>query len=188
MAEFARLRFSVSFTTRPRRPNEREGVDYHFVDDATFTAMVAENRFAEWAHVHGYRYGTAMASIEENLAAERDLLFDIDWQGATRLHTKYPDQTIMVFILPPTLEELAQRLRRRGTDAAEVVERRLAKAKEELGHFGEYHYLVRNDALDRAYADLRAIYLAAHLTQKRQARLALDLLEEARTGEQEGRS
>jgi guanylate kinase len=187
MAEFKRLSFSVYYTTRPRRTNETEGVDYHFVDENTFTAMVSQNQFAEWARVHGYRYGTARKTVEEGLASGSDLLFDIDWQGATQLNTKYPEQTVMVFILPPTLGELAARLRRRGTDASDVVERRLAKAKDELGHYGEYHYLIRNDDLGRAYTDLRAIYLAAHLTQKRQAHLALALLEEARTSDSEAR-
>jgi guanylate kinase len=181
MEEFPRISFSVSYTTRPRRGNERPGVDYHFVDDAAFTAMVNEDRFAEWARVHGHRYGSAREAIDDNLGAGRDVLFDIDWQGATQLKGKYPDDTVMVFVLPPTLQELAERLKRRGTDSVDVVIRRLAKAKEELGHYGEYHYLVRNDELHRAYNDLRAIYLAAHLTQARQAPLALSLLEEVRT-------
>lgn len=181
MAEFDRVTFSISYTTRPRRSNETPGVDYHFVDDATFTAMVNDNMFAEWARVHGHRYGTARVTVDENLAAGRDILFDIDWQGATQLKSKYPDETVMVFVLPPSLDELADRLRKRGTDSAEVVARRLAKAKDELGHYGEYHYLLHNDVLDLAYADLRAIYVAAHLTQSRQASLALRLLEDVRT-------
>jgi len=180
IAEFDRITFSVSYTTRPRRPNEQEGVDYHFVDGAKFSEMVSQNLFAEWAQVHGHRYGTSRSTIEENLAAGRDILFDIDWQGATRLKSQYPEDTVMIFILPPSLTELASRLRHRGTDAAEVVSRRLATAKEELGHYGEYHYLIRNEDLEHAYLDLRAIYHAAHLTLSRQAYLALDLLEEAR--------
>lgn len=180
LSEFPRLTFSVSYTTRPKRANEREGVDYCFIDDNRFSAMVAEGAFAEWARVHGHRYGTARATIDENLAAGRDILFDIDWQGGTALKTKYADDTVMVFVLPPTLEELAARLRRRGTDAAEVVERRLAKAKEELGHFGEYDFLLPNVELEAAYGNLRAIYLAAHLTHKRQAFRAQRLLEEVR--------
>jgi guanylate kinase len=181
MAEFERITFSISYTTRPRRGNEEPGVDYHFVDDGVFQTMVNENKFAEWARVHGHRYGTARETVEENLGAGRDILFDIDWQGATQLKSKYPDETVMVFVLPPSLDELAARLRKRGTDSAEVVARRLAKAKDELGHYGEYHYLLHNDVLDRAYSDLRAIYVAAHLTQSRQAPLALRLLEDVRT-------
>ncbi len=185
MNEFPRITFSISHTTRPRRSNEMGGVDYHFVDDDTFSEMIERNVFAEWARVHGHRYGTSLATIEEALAAGHDLLFDIDWQGAQQLNSQYPDETVMVFVLPPTLDELAARLRRRGTDAPDVVERRLAKAKEELGHYGEYHYLVRNVDLELAYADLRSIYLAAHLTQKRIAHLALDLLQEVRTSTEE---
>jgi guanylate kinase len=188
MADYP-VTFSVSYTTRPRRNNEVEGVDYHFVDDETFSVMVRDNAFAEWARVHGHRYGTSRATVLENLSQGRDLLFDIDWQGAQQLNTKYPDETVMVFVLPPSLEDLAYRLRHRGTDAPDVVERRLAKAKEELGHYGEYHYLVYNQDLEQAYSDLRAIYLAAHLTQKRLAYRALHLLEEVRTSsEQEVRS
>jgi guanylate kinase len=186
MAEFSRITFSVSYTTRPRRQNEREGIDYHFVDDAAFSAMVSEDAFAEWARVHGHRYGTSRATVEENLAAGRDLLFDIDWQGGQALNSKYPDETVMVFVLPPTLEELASRLKRRGTDSAEVVERRLAKAKEELSHYGEYHYLLPNVDLEEAYQDLRAIYKAARRAQKRQAFRALRLLEEVRTSSEQG--
>jgi guanylate kinase len=186
LREFPRLTFSVSYTTRPQRPNEREGVDYHFVDDAAFGAMVAADAFAEWARVHGHRYGTARATIDSGLAAGRDILFDIDWQGATALKTKYADDTVMVFVLPPTLEELAARLRRRGTDAADVVARRLAKAKEELTHYGEYEFLLPNVDLEEAYGNLRAIYLAAHLTQRRQAFRALRLLEEVRTEHETG--
>jgi guanylate kinase len=181
LAEFERLTFSISYTTRPKRSNETEGIDYHFIDENTFGTMIKENVFAEWARVHGHRYGTSKKSIEENLDSGRDILFDIDWQGGQALNTKYPDETVMVFVLPPTLEELANRLRNRGTDAPDVVSRRLAKAKEELGHYGEYHYLVMNHELEQAYSDLRAIYLASHLTQKRQAYQALRLLEEVRS-------
>jgi guanylate kinase len=186
LAEFPRLSFSVSYTTRPKRANEREGVDYHFVDDACFSTMVAAGDFAEWARVHAHRYGTARLTIDENLAAGRDILFDIDWQGATTLRARYSDDTVMIFVLPPTLEELAARLRRRGTDAADVVARRLAKAKEELTHFGEYDFLLPNVDLEQAYSNLRAIYLAAHLAQKRQAFRAQRLLEEVRAEHETG--
>ena len=187
MDEFPGVTFSVSYTTRPRRANEVDGVDYHFVDEGRFQAMVDRQEFAEWARVHDHRYGTARSTIEENLTGGRDLLFDVDWQGATALHTKYPDDTVMVFVLPPSLGELASRLRRRGTDAREVVERRLAKAKEELGHYGEYQFLLPNDDLDLAYQGLRAIYLAAHLSRERQAFRALELLEEVRSSSEADR-
>jgi guanylate kinase len=181
MSEFSQVGFSVSYTTRPRRGNEVDGVDYHFVDDSAFQAMIGRQEFAEWARVHDHLYGTSRAAIEENIGNGRDLLFDIDWQGATALHTQYPEDTVMVFVLPPTLKELAARLYKRGTDAPDVVERRLAKAKEELGHYMEYQFLLPNDDLGEAYHGMRAIYLAAHLSRQRQAFRALRLLEEVRS-------
>ncbi|MBW2730875.1 MAG: guanylate kinase [Deltaproteobacteria bacterium] len=176
------LCFSVSTTTRPKRPNERDGVDYYFVDEPTFTRKVEAGDFAEWAEVHGNRYGTAWATIHENVDAGRDVIFDIDYQGAQGLHAKFASDTAMVFVLPPSLEELAKRLRGRGTDASDVVERRLNKAKEELQHYGEYQYLVLNDDLDQAYAEVRAIYVAAHCVKHRRSRLAQALIEESRLG------
>jgi guanylate kinase len=173
-----RITFSVSTTTRPRRSTEQEGVHYHFVDEARFAAMIDGGHFAEWAEVHGHRYGTARATIEQNLAAGRDLLFDIDWQGATRLKALYPEETVMVYILPPTLEVLAARLRRRGTETEDVVRRRLAKALDELGHYREYDFLILNDDLDRAEGDLEAVYRSAHLARPRTAPLAEALLVE----------
>jgi guanylate kinase len=180
MSEHGRISFSISYTTRPPRDTEKDGVDYHFVDEQTFSTMVTEDRFAEWALVHGHKYGTSKATIEESLARGKDLLFDIDWQGATQLKSKYPNDTVMIFVLPPSMEELSERLYRRGTDTPEVVARRLAKAKEELGHYGEYQYLLLNDSLKKAYDNLKAIYHAEHLAQRRQAFRALRLLEEAR--------
>ena len=173
--EFSRLCFSVSFTTRSKRPGEVEGVDYRFVNDLDFDRMVEMGEFAEWAEVHGNRYGTANQTIHDNIAADRDVLFDIDWQGATALRSKYPEDTVMVFVLPPSMRELSRRLRRRGTDSEDVVKRRLAKATEELGHFGEYQYLVINDDLEAAYQELRAIYVSEHCAQKRRSHFALGL-------------
>jgi guanylate kinase len=183
MQEYPRLGFSVSYTTRPPRANEIDGVDYHFVDDARFDAMVDAEQFAEWALVHGRRYGTAQQTIVDNIEAGRDVVFDIDYQGGTTLKGKFENDAVMVFVLPPSMKELERRLRRRGTDAEEMVVRRLAKAKEELGHYDAYDYLVINEDLDKAYADLRAIYAAAHCSRRRRARWALALLEEARGDE-----
>jgi len=179
-AEFPQLTFSVSYTTRPRRGREVEGVDYHFVDDAAFDRMVAQGQLAEWAEVHGRRYGTAEATINANIDAGIDVLFDIDWQGGMQLKSRYSDDSTMVFVLPPSMEELARRLRDRGTDSAEMVARRLAKARDELSHYGEYGYLVTNDDLQRAYAELRAIYVAAHCTRRRRSQRALALIDESR--------
>ena len=180
--EFPRLTFSVSTTTRKRRQGEVDGKDYFFVDDAVFDEMVAEERFAEWALVHGNRYGTSKKTITDNIDAGRDVLFDIDYQGGTRLKSLY-EEAAMVFILPPTMAELARRLRSRGTDAEATVARRLAKAQDELTHFREYDYLVTNDQIDGAYAELRAIYVAAHCTQTKRAKRAVALLDEARGDE-----
>lgn len=160
LAEFPdQLSFSVSYTTRPMRPGEVDGRDYHFVTHAAFEEMVKRHEFAEHAFVHQNRYGTAEAPIEAALITGKDIIFDVDWQGGAALSTRWPSDSLKVFILPPDLPALEARLRSRATDAPEVVERRLAKAREELEHFGEYQHLIVNDDLDRAYAILRAIYL-----------------------------
>ena len=153
------LEFSVSYTTRPQRTGEVDGRDYHFVTADEFEAMAQRGEFAEHAFVHGNRYGTAQAPIEAALAAGRDVIFDVDWQGGAALSTRWPDDSLKIFILPPDLATLEARLRTRATDAPEVIERRLRKAIDELGHYGEYQYLIINDELERAYPVLRAIYL-----------------------------
>ncbi|HUH06119.1 MAG TPA: guanylate kinase [Kofleriaceae bacterium] len=159
IAEFERVEFSVSYTTRPPRVNERLGVDYHFVDDPTFDRMIAGGDFAEWAEVHGNRYGTSREAVELALVGGRDVVFDVDWQGGGALSDKWPGDSVKIFILPPDLATLEARLRRRATDSEEVIQRRLRKAKEELTHYGEYRYLIVNDDLDAAYGVLRAVYL-----------------------------
>jgi len=163
LEEFAgpppQLAFSVSYTTRPQRPGEIEGRDYHFVTPEQFEQMARRGDFAEHAFVFGNRYGTAQAPVEAALTAGTDVIFDVDWQGGAALATRWPQDSLKVFILPPDLEILASRLQNRATDAPEVIERRLRKAIEELGHFDEYQHLIVNDDLDRAYAVLRAIYL-----------------------------
>jgi guanylate kinase len=154
-----KLVFSVSYTTRPRRPGEVEGRDYHFVTPEAFEHMVQRGEFAEHAFVFGNRYGTAQAPVEAALARGTDVIFDVDWQGGAALATRWPLDSLKVFILPPDLQILASRLQNRATDAPEVIDRRLQKAIEELDHFDEYQHLIVNDDLDRAYAVLRAIYL-----------------------------
>ena len=159
LAEFEAMEFSVSYTTRPMRGNERDGVDYCFVDDAQFDAMVEGNEFAEWAFVHGNRYGTSRAAVESALVGGRDVVFDVDGQGGRALKAQFPDDALMVFILPPSLEALQSRLKGRATDAPDVIQRRLAKAIEEFAYHREYEHRIVNDDLDVAYALLRAIYL-----------------------------
>lgn len=174
-----RITFSVSFTTRPMRSGEQEGVDYRFVDEETFDGMVARGEFAEWAHVHDHRYGTARRAIEEAFADGKDVLFDIDYQGGRQLKAAFSAESVRVFVLPPSMRVLAERLRRRATDDPEVIRRRLAKAVDELGHYDAYEYLVLNDDLDEAYAELEGIYRAARCRWDRRSALAEGLLREA---------
>jgi guanylate kinase len=153
------LEFSVSYTTRPRRPGEVDGRDYRFVTPDEFEAMALRHEFAEYAYVFGNRYGTAQAPIDAALAAGRDVIFDVDWQGGAALSARWPDDALKIFILPPDLATLASRLHTRATDAPDVIDRRLRKALDELGHYGEYKHLIVNDDLERAYQLLRAMYL-----------------------------
>jgi guanylate kinase len=156
---FPTLRHSVSYTTRPRRPGEREGVDYHFVTPETFAGMVAAGAFAEWAEVHGNRYGTAIKTLEQLRAAGHDVLLDIDCQGAAQLKRSY-GQGVFVFILPPSFAELRRRLEGRNTDAPEVISRRISNAREEIRQAAWYDYLVVNDDFAVALAELKAVIVA----------------------------
>jgi guanylate kinase len=153
------LVFSVSYTTRPMRPGEQDGRDYWFVSADEFERMVEAGEFAEHEWVFGNRYGTAQAPIEAALTVGRDIIFDVDFQGGASLSARWPADSLKIFILPPSVEALENRLRQRATDSAEVIDRRLRKAREELQHFNEYQYLIVNDDLERAYAVLRATYL-----------------------------
>jgi guanylate kinase len=169
--------FSVSYTTRQPRPGETEGIEYHFVSHERFQEMAAADEFAEYAMVHGNMYGTAARQVGDALAQGRDLLFDIDFQGGRQLRQRFPGEVMLAFILPPSLRELERRLRQRGTDADEVIARRLKVARSELEHYDEYDYLIVNDDLDRAYDALRAIYVAACHRAYRQASIAEQLIE-----------
>jgi len=156
------VHLSISYTTRGPRPGEADGREYHFVDVATFRAMMARGDFLEWAEVHGNFYGTSKVWIADHLAAGHDVLLEIDWQGAQQVRAVFP-QAIGVFILPPSMEELTRRLTGRGTDSAEVVERRLAAAQAEMRHVGEFDYVIINDGLEQALDDLRAVVRASRL-------------------------
>jgi guanylate kinase len=158
LASHEDLRFSVSYTTRARRRGEQDAVDYHFVSDAEFDRMVSDDAFAEWCVVHGRKYGTAVETVAATLASGQQVLLDIDYQGAEKLAKLMPAEARLVFILPPSFTILEQRLRARGTDSDAVIEQRLIKAREELSHYRLYHYLVTNNQLDEAYAELEAIY------------------------------
>jgi guanylate kinase len=137
---------SVSATTRPIRPGEVDGRDYHFVDDNGFDSLIAGGHFLEWAHVFGHRYGTLKSEVLKTIEGGRDVLLDIDWQGTQQLKQVDPD-IVRVFILPPSMEELERRLRTRGTDSGDVIRRRMERAAAEISHWAEYDYvLINNDA------------------------------------------
>lgn len=157
------VHLSISFTTRPPRPGEQSGREYHFVDAAEFHAMIARQEFLEWAEVHGNFYGTSKKWIADQLAAGHDVLLEIDWQGAQQVRALFP-QAIGVFILPPSMEELTRRLTGRGTDSTDVIARRLSAAQAEMRHVGEFDYVIINDQLEQALDDLRAVVRASGLT------------------------
>ena len=173
----AQVRVSVSHTTRAPRPGERDGVHYHFVDRDTFQAMVAEDAFLEHAEVFGNFYGTARASVQALMDQGADVILEIDWQGAAQVRRLMPG-ALSVFILPPSRAELEARLRGRGQDSEEVIARRLAEAKAEMAHHGEFDYLVVNDDFDRALGELRAVFTARRLRRETQLPRLAPLLDE----------
>ena len=161
------IEMSVSATTRPIRSGEVDGRDYHFVDNARFDAMVAEDAFLEWAHVFDRRYGTPRARVEAVLAQGRDVLFDIDWQGTQQLHAKMRDDLVRVFILPPSMAELGRRLNSRGTDSAEVIAGRMERAAAEISHWAEYDYVLINEDASACLAEVRSILAAERVRRAR---------------------
>ena len=161
-AEFSGVEFSVSHTTRALRGAERDGVDYHFVDDAAFDRIVREGGFLEWAPVHGKRYGTHRREGETRLPAGVDVLFDIDIQGGRQIADRIAD-AVLVFVLPPDLGTLEARLRNRKSDAPDVIERRLQAAQDEIARADFYSHWIVNDDLEQAYRELRAILIAERL-------------------------
>ena len=150
------LKLSISYTTRAPRKGEKNGVDYHFVDDRQFLEMKARGEFLESAEVHGYRYGTSKMVITDALQKGEDLILEIDWQGARQVRGIYP-QSIGIFILPPSVEELERRMRSRGQDAEEVIRRRVEAARDELTHAGEFKYAIINKHFDTAKQELAEI-------------------------------
>ncbi|WOK38063.1 guanylate kinase [Sphingomonas sp. C3-2] len=165
------LSMSVSATTRPIRPGEQDGVDYHFVDLEKFREMATNHEFLEWAHVFDNRYGTPRAPVEEMLSAGRDVLFDIDWQGAQQLYQLAGGDVVRVFILPPSMVELERRLRGRGTDSDEVIDRRMARAAGEIAHWDSYDYVLVNDDAEQCFEKVRTILQAERLKRSRQTGL-----------------
>ncbi len=173
LAEDSRISLSVSATTRSPRPDEVDGHDYWFVDSGRFDAMIADGEFLEWAQVFGNRYGTPRAPVEAALRAGRDVLFDIDWQGTQQLRQSQSARDLVsIFLLPPGMAELEERLRRRAADSADVIAVRMAKAAAEISHWAEYDYVLVNADVDICLASIRAILMAERLRRARQRSLA----------------
>ena len=163
LAEDAKVALSISFTTRAPRPGEKNGREYHFVDADVFEAMLERGEFLECAEVHGNRYGTSQKWIEETLQSGKDVLLEIDWQGAQQVRRLYAG-AIMVFILPPSMAELERRLRARAQDSDAVIRHRLQNAVEEISHAVEFDYVIINNVFEEARRDLAAVVRAARLT------------------------
>ncbi len=163
----AELRLSVSVTTRARRPGEQEGVHYYYISESAFRALAAGGGLLEWAEVFGRCYGTPRAPVEAALHAGLDVVFDIDWQGWRQLKAALPEDAVGVFILPPSLEALEERLAARAGDEAAEIRRRMAAARDEISHWPEFDHVVLNDDLQRCVAEVRAVLHAARSSTKR---------------------
>src|SRR3954447_22019930 len=172
IAETPGLKMSVSATTRPMRPGEVEGNDYYFTDQKRFDSMIANGELLEWATVFDNRYGTPRAPVEAALAAGKDVLFDIDWQGTQQLRDRSPSDVVSVFILPPSVSALEQRLHTRAQDSEEVIRARMKKAGDEMSHFDAYDYIVVNDNIGIAFEAVKSILRAEQLRRERQVGLS----------------
>ena len=161
------LDLSISVTTRAKRPSEIEGVHYRFIDRTAFDTMRQHNDLLEWAEVHGNGYGTPRKEVEASLAAGRDVLFDIDWQGTQQIVKKARADVVTIFILPPSMAELRSRLIRRAEDAEEVIVKRLANARDEIARWSQYDYVIVNNDLQTAYEQIKAILTAERLKRSR---------------------
>jgi guanylate kinase len=168
ISEIPELKMSVSVTTRPMRPGEEEGRDYYFVDQKRFDEMVKQDELLEWARVFDNCYGTPRQPVEEALAAGRNVLFDIDWQGTQQLRGRAPKDVVSVFILPPSVQALEQRLHTRAQDSDDVIRGRMKKAGDEMSHFDAYDYIVINDNIGIAFESVKSILRAEQLKLERQ--------------------
>src|ERR1700742_4358665 len=171
MERMGGLRMSVSATTRPMRPGEVEGRDYHFIDKVRFEAMAANGELLEWATVFDNRYGTPRAPVEVALSAGQDVLFDIDWQGTQQLREKARDDVVSVFILPPSVTDLEKRLHSRAQDSDAVIRGRMSRASHEMSHWAEYDYIVINHDIDEAFGEVQSILKAERLRRERRTGL-----------------
>ena len=169
---------SVSVTTRAMRPGEQDGIDYHFIDAARFDQLIAESALLEWANVFGNKYGTPRAPVEAALAAGRDVLFDIDWQGTQQIRARMGADVVGIFILPPSAKALEERLLKRAQDSREVVAKRMAKAADEISHWQEYDFVIVNDDIDRAFATIQAIVASERVRRTRREAGLLDLVQQ----------
>jgi guanylate kinase len=181
VADHNDLHLSISATTRDPRPGEHDGRDYHFVDRAKFEVMIQDEAFLEWAEVYGNHYGSPRGPIVEALERGESVLFDIDFQGAMKVHAQLPDDSVLIYVLPPSLAEMSRRLHARSQDSEDVIAKRLARAKDEVAAWERFDYVILNDDFDKAYSDLAHIY---HAERQKRARnpwignLVGDLLKE----------
>jgi len=168
MAADDEISMSVSATTRPKRPGEEDGVDYHFVEDPEFDRLIDAGEFVEWAPVFGFRYGTPKAPVKAALKDGRDILFDIDWQGTQQLHAAMGEDLVRIFLLPPSMAELERRLQERGTDSDHVIADRMSRAAAEISHWAEYDYVLVNRDAKLCLSQIRTIVAAERLKRARQ--------------------
>lgn len=181
VADHNDLHLSISATTRDPRPGEHDGRDYHFVSHDTFKVMIQDDAFLEWAEVYGNHYGSPRGPIVEALERGESVLFDIDFQGAMKVHAQLPDDSVLIYVLPPSLAEMSRRLHARSQDSEEVIAKRLSRAKDEVAAWERFDYVILNDDFDKAYSDLAHIY---HAERQKRARnpwignLVGDLLKE----------
>jgi len=159
------ITFSISYTTRPPRPGEVDGIHYFFISHSEFEEMVANRKLVEWTKIHGYLYGTSVEWVDLHRSQGKDILFDIDVKGATELKNKYPD-AVSIFILPPSMEELRRRLSKRGTEDSRSMEHRLKDAEQEIAHAKDYDYIIINDHFSEAVEKLRCIVIAERCKQR----------------------
>ena len=177
LARDSQVKLSISHTTRAPRSGEQDGVHYHFVDDAQFMAILNVGGFLESADVHGAKYGTAQSGVDTSLQAGDDVILEIDWQGAAQVRKLYP-QSISIFILPPSVETLAERLNNRGQDSVEVIQKRLAAARAEMSHVVEFDYVTINDTFELALQDLMVIIRASRLKSQSQLQRHANLIQQ----------
>ena len=167
VADHNDLHLSISATTRDPRPGEHHGRDYHFVDRDAFQVMIQDDAFLEWAEVYGNHYGSPRGPIIEALERGESVLFDIDFQGAMKVHAQLPEDSVLIYVLPPSLAEMSRRLHARSQDSEEVIAKRLARAKDEVAAWERFDYVILNDDFDKAYSDLAHIY---HAERQKRAR------------------